>query len=209
MIQAVSFYMNNINPDVVYYQRQVVEKFCDKIKFNQILTGKNHADSMTDYMKSVDSDYVIFLDIDAIPLCEESFSILIDMTHNGAQISGAPQRSNHISNDEHIFVAPAIMCMPTKLYKLLGSPSAKNIRGKGDVAEEWTYAQEANGGSVNFLDVDSFDPVPGKKWYLKGTQEFGRNTVYTYQGKRVFFHSYQGRFKEQQERFVEECKKVL
>lgn len=209
MIRAVSFYMKNINPDVVKYQRLVVEKFCGDVHFDQILTDISHADSMTKYMKTSQSDYVIFLDIDAIPLCEDSFSILVDMTDNGTKISGAPQRSNHIQNNEHVYVAPAIMCMPDALYRSIGSPSASKVKNKGDVAEEWTYAQEDAGGAINLLDIDSFDPVPNDRWYLRDGKEFGRNTVYSHRGKRVFFHSYQGRFVEQQTRFVSECKKLL
>ena len=209
MIKAVSFYMKNINPDVVEHQRLVVNKFSGDIEFEQRLTDKSHADSMTEYMQSTDLDYVIFLDIDAIPLSDKSFSTLLDMTENGTKISGAPQRSNHLQNNEHIYVAPSIMCISTQLYRSLGSPSAAQIRGKGDVAEEWTYAQEQVGGSIALLDVESFDPVPNDRWYLRDGKEFGRNTRYSKDNEVLFFHSYQGRFKEQQQRFIEECKKIL
>lgn len=209
MIKAYSFYMKNINPDVVKYQRLVIEKFCGDIEFNQILTDKSHADSMTEYMQKADSDFVIFMDIDAIPLREDAFSVLLDMTDNGTKIAGAPQRSNHIQNNEHIYVAPCVMCMPTELYKNMGSPSAAKVKNKGDVAEEWTYVHEANEGEISLLDVDSFDPVPNDRWFLRDGKEFGRNTVYSHFGTKIFFHSYQGRFKEQQNRFVEECKKLL
>lgn len=203
-----SFYMKNINPDVIKYQRLVVEKFTD-IEFEQIYTEKSHAISMTEYMRNNHHDYVFFLDIDAIPLHEKSFDILLEMTKNGEMISGAPQRANHIKNNEHLYVAPSVMCINKNLYEKIGSPSADVIKGKTDVAETWTYAQEQNGGQVNFLDVCSYDVVPTKTWYLKDGKQFGRNTVYSYNDLAVFFHSFQGRIKEQQKRFIDECKKLL
>lgn len=209
MIKAVSFYMKNINPDVVRHQRLVVNKFSKDIEFEQVLTDKSHADSMTEYMQNTDLDYVIFLDIDAIPLSENSFAVLLSMTDNGKAIAGAPQRSNHLQNNEHVYVAPSIMCISTELYCSIGSPSAAKIKNRGDVAEEWTYAQEQAGGPICLLDVESFDPVPNDRWFLKDGQEFGRNTKYSKDSQILFFHSYQGRFKEQQDRFIQECKKVL
>ena len=198
--------MPNINPDVVKYQKAVMNRYYPELDFDQILTDKPHGHSMDDYLANRQEQLIVFLDIDAIPLNGAAIWRLLDMTNNGQTIAGAPQRANHIKNGAHIYVAPSIMAISPELYREIGSPSASETH-RGDVAEEWTYALEDVRIKPSYLDVLSHDP--STQWQLDEETTFGLNTYYGLREEPLFFHSFQGRSPSQQVKFTEICKKLL
>jgi len=206
MIRVTSFYMHNINPDVVKWQRAVMNRYYPELDFDQILTDKPHGRSMDDYLANRQEQLIVFLDIDAIPLNGAAIWRLLDMTNNGQTIAGAPQRANHIKNGAHIYVAPSIMAISPELYRQIGSPSASETY-RGDVAEEWTYALEDVRIKPCYLDVLSHDP--STHWQLDEETTFGLNTYYGLRGEPLFFHSFQGRSTAQQNTFIKTCQGVL
>jgi hypothetical protein len=194
MVEVVSFYMDNINTDVVTAQRRVMDKFC-KHPFTQIKTDKSHAHAMDDYMTTSADEVVIFLDIDAIPLSPVAIDRLLWLC--GDSIAGAPQRANHLDNNGHIYVAPSVMAIDADFYHRIGAPSARPT-SMGDVAEEWTYIAERYTKPM-YLDIIS---VEFPKWELDDRM-FGLNTIYGLGGEELFFHAFEGRSKSQQQRFIE------
>lgn len=205
----VSFYMSNINPEVVRHQKMVMDKLYPNSNFLQISTQYRHGQSMDLFLFQRKEDIVVFLDIDAIPLTTSSIPKIIEMTENGSKIAGSPQRSNHIENNEHIFIAPSTLAINPQLYRDLGCPSALET-SRGDVAEEWTYALEERGGSIAELDLMGFETEPhGERWYLRGDQIYGLNTTFGINGQELFFHAFQGRMASQQQSFINKCKSIL
>ena len=238
-VVVVSFYMDNIPSKVLSAQREVMKAYGRGFQFHQMYTAYSHARSM-DYMMRegaewLNADGVIFLDIDAIPTRAGSLSILWDMARK-AGIAGAPQRSNHITNGEHIFVAPSVMAIRTDLWREIGKPSAEPTR-LGDVAESYTYAAEKAGVTPSYLDVLGFEKAPepvklpdGRvidvpHWDLKSDSpiKYGLNTTFGLDLQYIdedtgapdrlrqdlFFHSFQSWAPGQQERFVKKCQEVL
>lgn len=194
MVTIASFYMDNVNPDVVDAQRRVIESFTD-LPLQQIKTDKSHAQAMDEFMATTEHERVVFLDIDAIPLVEGAIEILAGLALDG--IAGAPQRANHLDNNGHIYVAPSVMAIDVGFFRKIGSPSAAPTR-MGDVAEEWTYVAERYTKPI-YLDIVSVE-VP--KWALDHRM-FGLNTSYGIADNKLFFHAFEGRSKAQQQRFIE------
>jgi len=209
-ISVVSFFKPNVPRTVVKHQKQVVKKFWPNIEMQQVKYFGPHHKPIDNYMSTCTTEFVVIIDIDAIPLCTESLDVLIDMTDNGKTISGNPQRSNHLDNGEHIFVAPSFLCMSSKLYREIGSPSAEETF-RSDVAEEWTYSlEETTGRKINVFDLmPGWDPVPDERWFLKGNNEYGLNTTFAKDGVPMTFHAFWGRKVEQQNKFIEKCAEIL
>ena len=223
----LSLYMDNANPEVVKYQKKVVDKFRKDIPFHQLLTGHSHGRSMELIIQGLlaknDDTVIIFLDIDAIPLHRDSFDILLSMTHNGKIIAGAPQSTNHLPDANGVFVAPSIMAIGTKLYFDIGSPRAEPTESS-DVAELWSMSYRmVTGNEPEFLDILGFNgrPAPvrlanGKvisvdHWVLDNPAQtkFGLNTRYGRDSEELFFHSYQSFVPGQNEYFINQCKAIL
>ena len=200
-VPVVSFYMNNISPEVIQAQRSVVELFlpegCD---FKQILTEKSHGEAIDEFVASSSADVIVLLDIDAIPLRPDALTLLIDQANRG-ELAGAVQRSNHIKNNEHLFVAPCAMAFKRSLWEQVGRPSFKPT-DRGDVAEEFTYLCEEKGIPVSKLDISYSE---GDLWDLVDGRKYGHNTEYS----GLFFHAFEIRVPRNQASFVARCKEIV
>lgn len=224
----ISLYMDNVNPDVVYHQRSVVDLFRGSIPFEQLQTIHSHGKTMDLVMKSLakyssKDRLVIFLDIDAIPLLPTSFDTLICMTMDGATMAGAPQSTNHLPQASGVFVAPCIMAISTRLYREIGMPSAEPTESS-DVAELWTKElQETHKIPASFFDILNYDGSPApvrlgngsvisvSHWMLDDSAgtKFGLNTTYGFETEQLFFHSYQSFVSGQNEYFINKCKALV
>ena len=208
-ISVYIIYMDNINEDVIAHQKRVLQNLCANAQVNYAKTEGTHADAMDYIMRTATTDVVVFLDVDAIPLTTDAVRFLANKAYTSNTIAGAPQRANHIDNDKHIYVGPCVLAIPTALYKQIRQPSARET-WRGDVAEEWTYATEYYRNKPFFLDVMHYEREPhGETWHLRDGDKFGLNTTYGYNGVEMFFHAFQGRYKSQQQAFIDKCKSVL
>ena len=200
-VPVVSFYMNNIPPEVIQAQRSVVELFLPAdCEFSHILTEKSHGEAIDEYVASSSADVIVLLDIDAIPLRPNALTLLIEHANRG-ELAGVVQRSNHIENNAHLFVAPCAMAFKRALWEQAGRPSFKPT-GRGDVAEEFTYACEERGLPVSKLDITYSE---GDIWDLTDGRKYGHCTEYGH----LFFHAFEIRVPFNQQRFVAKCKDIL
>ena len=135
----VSFYMSNIHPLTVDYQRRVVDKFnVSKVPHYQIQTQMRHGTSMDMFWCAngveiengikpegfnIDHDVVMFLDIDCVPLEEMSIDFYLKEADRGCLV-GNVQRSNHIENNQHLFAAPSCLAIRRDVFQNIGAPSA-------------------------------------------------------------------------------------
>jgi hypothetical protein len=198
---VTSFYMPNVSRRVVAAQRAVIKKYLPpNLAVEQVLTMKRHEDAMTHYMRTTPFRAVLFLDIDCVPVADGA----IDRMFRGAEageLAGSVQRSNHIQNNQHLYVAPSCMALSGETYRRLGQPDFESTP-RGDVGEELTYEAEARGVSVRLLwPVSSEDFV----WDLIDGKRYGHGT--TFEGG--FWHAFQIRFRQHQDDFIRRCEGFL
>ena len=237
-----SFFMNNIDKKTVDIQRKVVEKFNpQKYSHYSIQTDLRHGAAMDmvwclngiehptfkghNVPKRFDHDVILFLDVDAIPLNDFALDDVIGKAAKG-YLAGNVQRSNHIQNDQHLFVAPSVLAISIDTFITIGKPSGLETK-RADVAEEITYAAEKSGiVPIDFYLPLCYDEAPAEcpSWALKdGMPVYGRRTTFgilapkdgpTGGGDKardvpMFFHSFQIFHPGVQERFHKKCEDVL
>jgi hypothetical protein len=224
----VSFFMNNIDMKTVGLQRDVVEKYnISKVPHYSIQTDMRHGASMDlawalngvkhptfeghEIPKRFDHDIIFFLDIDALPLNEKAIDLYISKAAAG-RLVGNVQRSNHIQNDQHLFVAPSALAISVESFITIGKPSGLETP-RADVAEEYTYAAEkSNIVPVDFYMPLRYDSKPSEcdYWALKdGMPVMGRGTTFGIESEETFWHSFQIFHPGQQENFWKKCESIL
>ena len=218
-----TIFMNNIDKNLLTLQYRVVEKYNkSKIKHYQVYTEANPGytmDKLVDMLEKKEHDAIMFLDVDALPLNENSLDYFFEQAYAG-KIIGSAQRSNHIQNDQHIFCAPHNVTFTIETYRhKLGTPSfMPNYRG--DVAEELTFrAREAN-IPIEILMPLRYDAPPIRMdwepkdappyWDLAdGMPKYGIGTTFGTEGNEMFWHMYQSFHPGQNERFTKKCEEIL
>lgn len=202
-----SIHNGNIADEVLRLQKACVEKFLPAgWNFTQVFQpfgGSPHALGMEKCVEMCSTDIIVFLDTDCIPLRPESFPFLQQHAESGTLV-GNIQRSNHIQNNAHVYVAPSCMAFSLNKWRSLNSPSFYDT-ARGDIGEELTYFWEQAGQSVLMLrPVLSNDTI----WDLEpGARKYGHGTVF---GEYMFYHEFQirtGGLLEQS--FITKCKQVL
>lgn len=223
-----SFYMRNIPKEAVEAQRAVVNKYNKSgYPFFQILSEMRHGFSMDGawHLNGVDVnpafvgriprqhdfDVMVFLDIDAVPLNDRSIDLYVEQAYNGALV-GNIQRTNHIQNGQHTFVAPSVMAISTSTFLTIGKPSAIET-SRSDVAEEYTWLAEKRGIKVTKYMPLRFDAGPAEApngWALAdGMPRYGLGTTFGDEKGETFWHNFQVRLPGQPERFMKKCDQLL
>jgi hypothetical protein len=224
----VSFFMQNVDKKTVDIQHQVVDKYNpEKYPHYAIQTDLRHGAAMDivwamngidhptfkghNVAKKFDHDVIFFLDIDAIPLNSSSINDTITSASNGRLI-GNVQRSNHIKNDQHLFVAPSCLAISVDSFITIGKPTGLES-SRGDVAEEYTYAAEKKDiVPIDFYMPLWYDSAPseGGSWALKdGMPVYGRGTTFGVDKVPLFWHSFQIFHPGSQENFWKKCEEIL
>lgn len=238
----VTFFMSNLKTETVKLQREVVEKYnVGKYPHYSIHTELRHGASMDLFwrMNGLDHptfkghevpqkfnhDVVMFLDVDALPLHHNAINLLMWEAAHGA-LTGNIQRSNHIMNDQHVFVAPSVLAISRETYSKIGMPTALETP-RADVAEEYTfYAEQNRNVPVKMLMPLRFDAPPAEcpHWALKdGMPVYGRGTTFglrpgdigpsdehdVREDIELFWHNFQSFHPGQQERFEEKANTLL
>jgi len=248
-----SFFMDNIPKEALEAQKAVVNKFNKSgHQFMQVLTQTRHGISMDAAWhwsnvqvrkelrmlpKQFDFDVVMFLDIDAIPLNADAIDSYVEQAYNGTLV-GNIQRTNHLQNGQHVFVAPSAMALSVERFWDIGRPSALET-GRSDVAEEYTWLAQKAGVPVRFYMPLRFDAAPEEApngWALAdGMPRYGLGTTFgelvpgpkegnlldpskaisaddiewKATGVETFWHNFQMRFAGQHERFLAKCSEIL
>jgi hypothetical protein len=166
-------------------------------------------------------DVILFLDIDALPLNDKAIDEYIHWASEGVLV-GNIQRSNHIQNNQHTFVAPSAMAISESTFLTIGSPSAIETY-RSDVGEEYTWLAEKAGIKVMKFMPLRFDAPPAESpsWALAdGMPHYGRGTTF---GSRMtpisegaggsaietFWHNFQSFHPGQHERFMAKVAEIM
>lgn len=231
----VSFYMDNIQPDVVKLQSLVVKKFNTanikhylvKVDFPHgialdyfwAINGvKNERFANVDIKQQLEHNCILFLDIDCVPLSNKAIPMFFEAAQEG-KIIGNAQRTNHLQNNQHVFAAPSALCLNADTYKKIGMPSAVETQ-RSDVAEEYTWHAENVGVKVDLVMPLRYDSSPQRyEWEVNqppywaladGMPVYGMGTTYgTETDGDLFYHNFQIRMDGQQEKFMAKCGKLL
>lgn len=209
----LSPYMANVNPAVKEAQFRVMNKLCTEIPFVQVLTTKPHGETLTNLAKSCMQkgyDTVMFMDIDAIPLSTSAIEFTLNKAHRG-HLTGNIQRSNHIQNNQHLFVAPSFMAMSLNYWTWAGQPRFTETE-RSDVGEEVTYAWEAKGWPMQMYLPIGYEASPAEcpSWALAdGMSHFGLGTTFGLSSLEMSYHAFQIRMGGMVERFLTKCDSIL
>lgn len=216
----VTFFMSNIDIEVVKLQRAIVAKYNPSgIEHYSVQTQFDHGLSMDlawqlngiemptignqNAPKRFDFDVLVFLDVDAVPLNDWVLDYIVKKAAVDQILIGNIQNTNHIQNDKHLFVAPSVLAVSTDTFVAMGKPSGRPT-ARGDVAEEYTYAAEKNKVPVEYFYPISFEEAPAEKpyWDLQNEsipeafRKYGRGTTFISDvpgGHHVpmFYHAFQ------------------
>lgn len=200
LFQVLSYANLNIPEEVRQLQQAVFKKF--NLPFTQIVNNSTHGEFLTDTVKTCTSKYIIFFDVDCIPLTSDIYNIIISELEKEECIIGIEQKCNCNPYD-HLYAGPACLAFSTEMYRNLGCPSLiQNIRS--DVAEELTWICEDNNIKVKYFNVASSE-IP--LWHLKDNMQFGIGTTYSYNNINVLYHQFE--IRKSAENFKAKCKNIL
>lgn len=231
----VTYLMSNIDDKTPELQRKVIEKYNkSNVQLYQVKGDIRHGqfidlfwimngvvpESLKDknLEQKFDHDVVLFLDIDCIPLNENAIDYYLEQAAAGKLIGNA-QRSNHIENDQHVFVAPSALAISRETFLKIGAPLAQE-NSRSDVAEEYTWAAEHDNVPVELVLPLSYAKAPYKYnwekdqrpfWALKdGMPVYGIGTTFgNDQYGEMFYHNFQIFHPGNQEMFWARCEKEL
>lgn len=204
-LQAYSYGNSNISDEIFELQKLIFDK--QNLQIIQIKSSVDHStfghgDFLNETAKNCDSKYIVFFDIDCIPLVSNLYEIIIGELEKEQCIIGIEQKCN-CNTFNHIYAGPACLAFPVSLYKDLGCPSLIQ-NNRSDVAEELTWICEGNNIKVKYFTATSSE-IP--KWNLTEEKQFGIGTTYSYNGIDVLYHQFE--IRNNCNNFINKCKSIL
>jgi hypothetical protein len=167
-------------------------------------TGFNHGSWMQWVINNSESDVIVVMEPDCIPL-NKNFIDYIKYANRHETFVGIAQVSNHIPPKSHIYAAPGFYAISKKAYDKLGRPSFTETH-RSDTAEEISYIAESRGMKYRALMPTYFEkPSSEGLWPLSNLGYYGIGTVFD----NSIYHLYQSRMAENIEMFVQRCDEVI
>ena len=193
--KIVSFYHQNLNPEIVRLQKEVFNKL--NINVEQVSFLGTHGQAIKDYLESNDWDSITIFDVDCVPLKSDVVDKAIEIIDDET-IYGNAQVSNSIP-----YAAPSFLSFTKNLWE---TSSYKSFDGgyygslEADCAEIFVRENENRGKKV-VLSYPTKVEVP--QWIYEGNEKY---PSFTY-GNGTFFdnntyHNFQIRLPETQQQFI-------
>ena len=202
-IGIYSCYFPNISDSVAEHQQMVFNKFGLTIEQTKLVPNDfayGHGMFINDTLNTTNKEYVIFFDIDCIPLSAEFYEeICNDMFSQ--KLSGAIGCANHI--DQHkTYIHPCFMGFSLEIYNKCHRPNLVND-GECDTAQRLTNVCIEKNIPLKYWEItdsaDNYWPM------IPRNTHFGHGTIF----KNIIYHQYEGRFPENQTGFINKCKQIL
>lgn len=172
----------------------------------QIKTYLPHGIAIDEYLINHrnEFDYLLLIDIDAIPLNKDSIPTMLANISSDDRIIGPLAHSNHINHD-HPFAGAFGLCMPMKIWDEMGRPSMRNCH-RSDTSEDITWAAEEDGFGIGLMWAGEVE-LP--KWTMGKTgQKTGHGTTFlSSSGIPIMYHAFECRFGAK--RFIDKCNEVI
>lgn len=195
-----SFYWDNINPDIVAYQKAVCDHFQLSINQHRI-NGFSHGEWMDWVMTRFDDvDVFLFIDIDCIPLSRQRVLDHLNKAAGTGTLIGAEGADNG-RDPNRSYAGPWYTYINRKVWNLLQRPSAKPSV-HNDVGQLWTDTWKAHNAPVELIPPTHCE-IP--KWNLPGREgAYGVGTTY---GEDCY-HLFESR-NGNETLFIDRCKQIL
>jgi hypothetical protein len=128
----------------------------------------------------------LLIDVDAYPLSRAAIQLSFVLADRDG-LCGNAQRTNCISNGEHLFIGPSYCCFAQRLLEPIGD-GAWRINDRSDVGEEICWRLPVPLGDNLFRPLHTrFAPI----WPLEGTTPvYGVGTTFGCQGVPVSYHHF-------------------
>lgn len=196
--KVVTFYDDNINPELVRMQKKIFDHF--GIPIDQIKTTLSHPDAIDNYLLTADWDFITIFDIDCIPLNNEVVDMALIMVMDGRTIYGAAQKASHIPGSEK-YIGPSFISFSKRVYDFIGWPSFKETE-HGDVGSQLTYQSPFDVRLV-FLYPYSVEKI---MWNLDNGYKFGYGTNY----ENIVYHGFESNANHHSTKmFINKCREIL
>lgn len=198
-MEAVSFYLSNIHPEIAKHQKAVFDKL--GIPLKQVLTSMTHGAAIDQYIHISGLDSFFIFDIDCIPLNEDAIYEAQLMIRGGNTVYGAAQVANHIPGSE-IYCSPAFCCFTREVWEKAGKATFQDTQWH-DVGSFFSTEVKRVGGTLELIWPTD---VQKPKWDLGASSCFGHGTTY---GNSIY-HAFESRMNnESTSMFIKKCKEVL
>lgn len=210
-IGIYSYATNDLNSDIISYQKQVFRSFnldiqqvildrLPPLNINDPYNYNAHADTLNNIIKTSSEDYIIFFDIDCIPLTYDFYDIICDDISKNI-LSGAVGYANHKDKNK-LYVHPCFMGFSKTLYMECECPNFRQYV-LGDVGQMFTDVCISQHKKLKYWNItDSKDKI----WDVTPLQQqFGHGTVF----ENMIYHQFEIRKQEQHDSFINKCKYVL
>jgi hypothetical protein len=197
-----SFYKGNVNPRVPKHQQSVFRLFGQKVH-HIVREDLSHGDFLNHVCRTVkDTEYLIFFDVDCIPVGPGWLPKLLEELQEPRSIAGAAQTANHLRNGENLYVSPFFFGISTAYLKALNYPDM-NMTADMDAGQNLTEQVIKDGGRVHYWWPTHVE-VP--EWRLHHPEHtvFGPGTTYD----NLVYHAFLSRF-DLADRFVIKAKSLL
>lgn len=213
---------NAIDKRIPVYQSMVIEKFRDDIPFFPVHytypeTDFLHGDILNKVVHRLfyerGADCILMLDVDAIPVSKEALDFTFDFAYKGYLVGNA-QRSNHIQNNKHVYVAPSYACFSKDTYEAAGCPTMI-YNHMGDNLEQFCFNCEKLKMPVEKLlpyEVEAPYNEEGDYWDLADDMpKYGLGTTFAYKEKPISYHLFSARYNQEKnlKRFFNKCHSII
>jgi len=210
-IQIHSLVWKNTDPRFLEHHKKIFEKF--DLPINYTIENYNHGQWMTHVAQNEDYDYILFCDIDCVPITRDVFDEALRYCMTTGGFIGPAQASNHYPPPvcHHIFSAPSFFMISKETYRSMNNPSFESVYGSSDVAQEvsriaddtgvprfaWFPTHYENGPKT--ANPHGYDP-------LSCYGRYGIGTVYA---ENKVYHLYESRTSKNVDIFVNRCNQIL
>ena len=168
---------------------------CDPLLTMQQAAGSDHADGrltvhgvmLRQLQRLLPSEALcLLIDVDAFPLSRQAIELSFVLADRYG-LCGNAQRTNCISNGEHLFAGPSYCCFSQGLLEPLGE-QAWRINQRSDVGEEICWRLPLPLHEILFRPMSTrFSPI----WPLEGsTPVYGVGTTFGCDGIPVIYHHF-------------------
>lgn len=197
-----SFYRSNISPAMVKGQEAVFKKMGYTIQ--QVMDDEmDHYQFLNNILSRSDTpEYILFFDIDCIPLHKEAIERVLQQLSDNKTIAGAAQTANHLLEGKNLYVGPFFMGISKKVYQALGCPDMGSNNSWDIGALPSILAKFREDISIKFWFPTH---VEQPKWNLYQHGMFGLGT--TYEG--LVYHAFESRWGDSDSIFMKKCASVI
>jgi len=183
-------------------QKAVFEKLGFSI--NQVYNNYvSHGDFLTFVCRNVtDTDYLVFFDVDCIPINKDwILKLFVDLLMP-CTIVGSAQTANHLNNGQNLYVSPFFFAISTAYLKELDYPDL-GVTIDMDAGQNLTAQIIKNAGNVKYWWPTHIEE---EKWFLHHPvyNRFGLGTTYN----DTIYHAFCSR-ENLSSNFIRKCESIL